>query len=273
MSNKPRLIVVEDNPSISRAMEIDAKRKGFDVDIAETAASAITLLRERHYKAAVVDLQLRDDITHKGGHDVLAYIRRCAEGTAAVVLSGTPFVSDAVKSYDLGVIRLYEKSTMPTNEEILNRLLDAIGGANPTLFGDYPALTNYLAAPEMIPVWEDELRRCLDCQHKILSNVLFQTLNPHLPLLRRSDGAPFFSMSMADKCAYTHFWSKAVGHAVWVSIANNEGTLVEPDGGSAREIIIEKSFREVRVTQWSLVNYTRELYADRVADKPWESGK
>ena len=57
---QPTLLVVEDDPDVSRVLKMILNRNGFRVNVAESAARARALLAERTYAAATLDLRLPD---------------------------------------------------------------------------------------------------------------------------------------------------------------------------------------------------------------------
>ncbi len=54
----PRILVVEDDPPVRRAIEQMARAAGFGVDIAESAETAIETLHSAAFSAAVLDVNL-----------------------------------------------------------------------------------------------------------------------------------------------------------------------------------------------------------------------
>ncbi|WP_372768049.1 diguanylate cyclase domain-containing protein [Pseudoalteromonas sp.] len=56
----PKLLLIEDNPSISKIQRHIAQRIGYEVDTADSLASAIDLIEENNYFCAVVDYVLSD---------------------------------------------------------------------------------------------------------------------------------------------------------------------------------------------------------------------
>lgn len=56
----PKLLLIEDNPSISKIQRHVALRIGYQVDIADSLAAAINLIEVNEYFCAVVDYVLPD---------------------------------------------------------------------------------------------------------------------------------------------------------------------------------------------------------------------
>ena len=92
-----RILVVEDEPAIVRAVETNLRRHDFVVDVAGTVEDAL-----RAYAAARPDLVLVDlGLPGGDGKDVIRAIRRSA-ATPIVVLSAREAERDKVEALDLG---------------------------------------------------------------------------------------------------------------------------------------------------------------------------
>jgi len=59
-SNGTRVLVVDDESAICRALEIVFSRAGYDVTTVETGRAAEDLLRTEHFDCMIVDLLLKD---------------------------------------------------------------------------------------------------------------------------------------------------------------------------------------------------------------------
>jgi DNA-binding NtrC family response regulator len=58
--NRVRVLVVDDEPSICKALEIALTRSGFEVVTVESGETATTFLRAEHFDVMVVDLRIPD---------------------------------------------------------------------------------------------------------------------------------------------------------------------------------------------------------------------
>ena len=56
----PRVLVVDDEPSICKALQIALTRAGFNAQIAESGDAALNKLRSEHFDAMLVDLRMPD---------------------------------------------------------------------------------------------------------------------------------------------------------------------------------------------------------------------
>ena len=66
-----RLLIVEDNPSITAAIERAGERLELHIDVASDGWDAIELLRDGSYRAIVIDT----DLPRHSGYGVLSYLR------------------------------------------------------------------------------------------------------------------------------------------------------------------------------------------------------
>lgn len=58
--NRVRVLVVDDEPSICKALEIALSRSGYDVMTVESGETATTLLRAEHFDVMLIDLRIPD---------------------------------------------------------------------------------------------------------------------------------------------------------------------------------------------------------------------
>lgn len=97
--NRRLLLVDDDRPFLTRlgrAMEA----RGFEVDMAETMASAVTLVKANPPDFAVVDMRLSDG----NGLDVIEVIRKAKPDCRAIVLTGYGNIATAVTAVKLGAV-------------------------------------------------------------------------------------------------------------------------------------------------------------------------
>ena len=95
----PRALVVEDDPSWQGILREILADEGLEVDVAESLAGAIALLRERAHQVAVVDLSLGDGAYgNQDGLRVLDAIQRQDPGCVAIMLTGFATVEIAVSA-------------------------------------------------------------------------------------------------------------------------------------------------------------------------------
>jgi two-component system KDP operon response regulator KdpE len=92
-----RVLVVDDEPQIVRALRINLKARGYDVDVAGDGATALRVAADRHPDLVVLDLGLPD----MEGAEVIAGLRGWTSAPI-IVLSGRAGSSDKVTALDAG---------------------------------------------------------------------------------------------------------------------------------------------------------------------------
>ncbi len=126
-----RILVVEDEPGIVRAVQANLSGHGFQVEIAATGAAALELFERRRPDLVLLDLGLPDI----DGTDVIREVRR--EGnTPVIVLSVRGAERDKVRALDLGAD---DYLTKPFGvEELLARIRVALRHAAGPVAGAEP---------------------------------------------------------------------------------------------------------------------------------------
>jgi two-component system KDP operon response regulator KdpE len=92
-----RVLVVDDEPQIVRALRINLKARGYEVDVAPDGATALRAAADRHPDLVVLDLGLPD----MEGAEVIAGLRGWTS-VPIIVLSGRAGSSDKVGALDAG---------------------------------------------------------------------------------------------------------------------------------------------------------------------------
>lgn len=96
-AQKPRALVVEDDPSWQQILVENLEDAGLEVDVAATVELALSFLHSVTHRVAVVDLSLQgDDPNNEDGLRVLESIRRLDPGCTAILLTGFATVELAV---------------------------------------------------------------------------------------------------------------------------------------------------------------------------------
>ncbi len=269
MANKnTTVLVIEDNEDLSFQYRLMLQSAGFEVTVTDTKRDAINKLRDRNFSVALVDLQLRDDPTHSGGIEVLEYIDKLREGTQAVVVSGTPNVNDAVRSFQAGISAFIQKGSMDS-EVVVDAISNAAKQSSIPQYGDYQSLAALLAAPNQTPIWQSEMLATLGCTFDILNKILWQELKPFLPILR-NETSEFSLENYTNKQAVAGmFWSKGTGFPIWLSIYSNNGEMVDPPKGIDSKPLREKRYGKTSAAVWRLYGVDRAIFPEFVHDTPW----
>jgi len=92
-----RVLVVEDEPGVARALGINLRARGYDVDLAADGRAALDAAAHRHPDVVVLDLGLPD----LDGVEVIRGIRGWS-GVPIIVLSARQDSDDKVEALDAG---------------------------------------------------------------------------------------------------------------------------------------------------------------------------
>jgi two-component system, OmpR family, KDP operon response regulator KdpE len=95
--SRRRILVVEDDPTLARALGLNLRARGYDVDVTVTGAQALTSATDHHPDVVVLDLGLPD----MDGTDVIAGLRGWSS-VPIVVLSARQSSHDKVDALDAG---------------------------------------------------------------------------------------------------------------------------------------------------------------------------
>ena len=119
-----RVLVVDDEPQIRRALAVNLRARGYEVDLAETGEEALELAARHHPDVVVLDLGLPGI----GGVEVIEGLRGWSR-VPIIVLSVREAESDKVAALDAGAD---DYVTKPFGmDELLARLRSALRRATP----------------------------------------------------------------------------------------------------------------------------------------------
>ena len=128
-----KVLVIDDEPQILRALRINLSVRGYDVTTAATGAAALRAAAEEHPDVVVLDLGLPD----MSGIEVLAGLRGWTT-VPVIVLSARTESSDKVAALDNGAD---DYVTKPFGmDEFLARLRAAVRRATATAGADEPVI-------------------------------------------------------------------------------------------------------------------------------------
>jgi EAL domain-containing protein (putative c-di-GMP-specific phosphodiesterase class I) len=108
--NKPRVLFVDDEPTVTAAMRMSLRRAPYEVLIANSAADAFAIMAQGPVDVVVSDLDMPD----MGGSQFLSRIRHEYPRTMRVVLSGRARLDDTIQVInDAAVFRFLVKPCSP----------------------------------------------------------------------------------------------------------------------------------------------------------------
>ena len=97
-AEKPRLLVVEDDPALAQALALALSRRGFQVSQSTNGRSALERALSEEFAAIVLDLTLPE----MDGLEVLRALRSQGRATPVIVLTARGTVGDRVQGLRLG---------------------------------------------------------------------------------------------------------------------------------------------------------------------------
>jgi two-component system copper resistance phosphate regulon response regulator CusR len=93
-----RILVVEDEPKVARALREGLEGEGYDVAVAATAGAALALAEAQPFDLVVLDLMLPG----RDGRDVLSELRRAGSTVPVLITTARDAVTDRVEGLDAG---------------------------------------------------------------------------------------------------------------------------------------------------------------------------
>lgn len=126
-----RILIVEDETTISRLIEVSLKRAGYDCIVANDGVTAADLIEANDFDLALLDIMLPG----LDGYDLLEYLRPM--GTPVIFLTAKSSVKDRVKGLSLGaddyLIKPFDVEELIARVEAVLRRTGR-GGQNLTAF-------------------------------------------------------------------------------------------------------------------------------------------
>ena len=120
-SQKLRLLIVDDEPTILFAYQKLFEREGYLVDLCETPEQSMKMILERSYHAVISDLRF-GGIDNEDGVKLLVFIRERRPKIKLILVTGNAGTFRKQTCQSLGIEHFYEKPVQP--ELLLNALQD-----------------------------------------------------------------------------------------------------------------------------------------------------
>lgn len=117
MSEKPHILLVDDEPRFIDSLENILSHYGYVCTKALNGTEAVTLLQQRRFDLALLDVVLPD----MSGCDIAGYIKGLCRETTVVMLTGIRTVETAVEAMKQGA---YDFLTKPLNHDLLLKTLE-----------------------------------------------------------------------------------------------------------------------------------------------------
>ena len=98
MTEKPKILIVDDDQTIRTSLSIILQEEGYDVDTAETGKEAIEKSNSKIYNVALLDFRLPDI----EGTKLLTLMKDTVPKMRKIMLTGYPSMTNAVDSVNFG---------------------------------------------------------------------------------------------------------------------------------------------------------------------------
>lgn len=109
MKQRERVLVVDDESSVTGALEVILGEQGYEVETADTARQAQARLSARPFALVLTDLRLPD----ASGIDLVAAIRRESPDTEVILMTAHGSLELAIETIKLGAYYYLEKPVTP----------------------------------------------------------------------------------------------------------------------------------------------------------------
>ncbi len=120
-AGRGRVLVVDDEPRLSRSLEQLLKLCGYQVALAEGGHKAIALLDAQRFDLMLLDLQMPD----LSGHQVMEHVARNALDVAVIVVSADTSLDQATRVLRAGAQDFLRKPYLP--DELLRSVENVLG--------------------------------------------------------------------------------------------------------------------------------------------------
>jgi len=108
-NEKARILIVDDDPSITEVLKIILEARGYEVDTASTGKEAIEKSEEKIYNLAILDIKLPD----MEGTKLLKAMRETSPKMIKIMLTGYPQLQNAIEVLNYGADAYFTKPADP----------------------------------------------------------------------------------------------------------------------------------------------------------------
>ena len=126
MSDRPRILMVDDEPNTCRILAMQLSRSGYEVECVHDAASALEKLASDPFDLVLTDLMMED----MSGLDLLRRIRGADNDVPVIILTGHESLESAIAATHLRVSDYLTKSDF-SMQELLSAIERALNEPPP----------------------------------------------------------------------------------------------------------------------------------------------
>lgn len=114
MAEKKKILIVEDEPIVSRALELKLNSEGYTTTMAANGQEALDLLAKNKYSLVLLDLIM----PVLDGFDVLREMKKNNNKTKVIVATNLSQEDDQKRARELGAVDYFVKSETPISEVV-----------------------------------------------------------------------------------------------------------------------------------------------------------
>lgn len=137
--HQQKILVVDDNPVVVKALSFKLKSKGYNVYTAQDGSDAVSCVRREHPDLIVLDINFPPDVAHGGGIAwdgflILDWLRRMdeARNTPIIFITSTDSEQNRERAMTAGAVAFFLK---PFNHDELMAVIEHTVGDPPTRTG------------------------------------------------------------------------------------------------------------------------------------------
>jgi DNA-binding response OmpR family regulator len=108
-NEKARILIVDDDPSITEVLKLLLETRGYEVDTASTGNEAIEKSKVKIYNLAILDIKLPD----MEGIKLLKAMRETTPKMVKIMLTGYPQLQNAIEALNDGADAYFVKPADP----------------------------------------------------------------------------------------------------------------------------------------------------------------
>ena len=105
MSNKTSILILDDEPIVSKRLKPSLEKKGYEVETFTASMDALQRTRERDFDIVITDLKMEG----VSGMEFLAEVKQRSPRTEVIVITGFATMETAKESFQKGVFDFLAK--------------------------------------------------------------------------------------------------------------------------------------------------------------------
>lgn len=125
MPEKKRILIVEDEKPMARALEIKMNNSGFEAKVAADGQMALDILATEKFDIILLDLVT----PRKNGFEVLEELKTRGNATPVIISSNLSQAEDIERAKALGARDYFVKSNTPISK-VVEHVIDVLGDCN-----------------------------------------------------------------------------------------------------------------------------------------------